>query len=386
MNFKKKVSEMLVSKPEAIFLLNLLFDPLDIKRHSQQYKKRRRSDLIKQSYGRKAKIRYVPPSFHIYITFRCNLRCSYCQWLLQDKDAFDNAPTMSVLDFNRILDKFGKDIGTIALQGGEPTAHPEFSEIVTSAKSKNFRLKMSTNGTLIKERINDLKSIDDLNISLNGLDYESFERTTNGTRKQFDKMMSGIDLLNAQKIPFTLSYVLFEENLSKVQEVIQFAKQVKPTFLNFSPGNAHGSSSLTSLVSSSPAVKHFLAEFISKDDFPFSIHLPLILNPGSETFKKEICQYPWNKVYISPTGDISYCCHLPFNPEIGNIFKGYHFNSQGIINFRKSMIAHHLSEDCLFCHRRFRDNSAATFDSTHRKWILPPDLSDDKISKEGKNL
>lgn len=314
-----------------------------------------------------------PPHFtYIYINFKCNLRCSYCQFLLQDKDAFVKAPTMKLEDFNWILDKFKKDITTVALGGGEPTLHPEFSEIVRSVKSRRLRLKMSTNGTLIAETIEDLRYVDKISVSLNGLDYDSFKKATNGSRKQFNDIIDGIYLLRDSFIPFNLSFVLFEENLNEIDGILQFAREVRPSVLNLRPGNPHGSESWSPLILSSPAVQNFLKEILRKDDYPFSINLPVILNPDSEVFYRESCPLLWLKTYIGPTGDIAYCCHLEFDPKIGNIFDNYKFNSTNMILFRRAMLDHRFPEDCLYCHRRFLNSPSGAFDSKSREWVVPP--------------
>ena len=321
--------------------------------------------------GKTVVVDEVPHSFSIYILFSCNLRCSYCQWLLMDKDTFAKAPIMKLEDFNWILDRFKGDISTAGLQGGEPTMHPEFPEIVRSVKSRGLKLEMSTNGTLIAERIDDLRYVDQLNVSLNGLDYESFKKTTNGSREQFNKYINGIYLLRDSSIPFNLSFVLFEENLDEVGDVLRFAREVRPGTLNLSSGHTEGSKSLSPLKLSSPGVRNFLEELVKKEDYPFTIRLPLILDPDSPMFHEEICSRPWKKAYISPTGDISYCCYINFDSKIGNVFEGYNFNSAKMIQFRGAMLDHRFPEECLYCSRRFAHKVSGNFEPKIMKWILP---------------
>ncbi|MFH1841378.1 MAG: radical SAM protein [Candidatus Nealsonbacteria bacterium] len=356
-----------LSTPLTRFLKKAITDPKNINFHKQEY-------LIKKSIGKKKVISYVPGVFTIYITFRCNFRCAGCQFLLQDKDSLQGSSDMKLEDFKWILDHLGKNIHTVILGGGEPTLHPQFSEIVQEVKKRNLKLQMSTNGTFIIQRINDLKYFDKINVSINGLDYQTFQRLTNTTEKQFNDVMAGIRLLKEHSISFRISFVFFEENLSEIDKLLQFAREIKPEVLMLRSGNPHGSESLHPLTANSDSVKSFLKKVLSKNDYPFSIKLPTVFNSDSKEFNVENCSLPWLEGFIGPTGDIAYCCHLKFNPEIGNIFKNYNFNSEKMVKFREAMINHKYPKNCLYCQRRFmdKDEYSGFFNPGTKKWVLSP--------------
>jgi len=346
----------------------LIKDSIRDRKNIDFYKKRY---LIQKSIGRKKSISYIPPNFTIYITFRCNFRCPACLYLLKDSHAFDKGGDMRLESFNWILDKFKERVRVVALGGGEPTLHPQFSKIVRSVKNRNLRLEMATNGTLIKKRIKDLKYFDKINISLDGVDYKSFKKIRNGTEDQYNTIIEGIYLLKDSGIPFNLSLLLFEETLSEINKILEFTKKIKPRILNLHSGNPHGSKKWTPLTIKSPKVKDFLKAILKNSDYSFSIRLPIIFNPDSRLFYKQSCPLLWENVYIGWNGDIAYCCHSMTNSKIGNIFKGYDFNSPLMVNFRKAMIKHKFSEDCLYCHRRFSNSFSGFFDSEKKKWIVP---------------
>ncbi len=367
---KKRIKSFLAT-PLTRFLKYSIKDPKNIHFYWKRY-------LFDKSYGKKDAISYVPHIFNIGITFRCNFRCPPCTFLLKDKKALDGRDDMSLEQFNWILEKYKNDIIMLGLTGGESTMHPQFSEIVRSAKEKNIKLAIATNGTMIKKVINDLRHFDKINVSLDGVDYEHFKKTRSGTREQYDDIIAGIRLLRDSGIPFNISFLLFEETISDVKNILDFAQEMKPERLQFESGNPHGSKNWTPLSADSPVVHNFLREVLKRSDYPFSIRMPIIFDPASELFQQQPCPHLW-QVFIGPTGNMAYCCHLQYEPEIGNIFKGYNFNSPLIVKFRKAIIEKKLPVDCLYCKNRFFenfsfffDNLSCLFNSREKKWIISP--------------
>lgn len=354
---------MKIRTPLTRFIKRAIKDPKNFSFYKKEY-------LVEKSIGRQEKISYTPSFCTIYITFRCNFRCPTCLYLLKDKNAFEGGKDMSLESFNWLLQKFGKDLKKISLGGGEPTLHPQFSEIVRSVKKRGLWLGVSTNGTLIAKRLGDLKYFDKINVSLDGVDYQSFQKLRNGTREQYDEVIKGIHLLRDSGIPFNLSFLLFEESLQDINKILEFAREARPAVLNLHSGNPHGSD-WTPLTINRPKVQNFLKEILKKEDYPFSIKLPIIFDPASELFHKQNCPLLWLSTYIGWNGDIAYCCHLGHDPKIGNIFEGYDFNSPAMVNFRKAMIAHKYPKDCLYCQRRFLETFSGYFNSKKKKWVVP---------------
>ncbi len=364
MGTMKKRIKSLFATPLTRLLKNSIKNPKNIPTYRKRY-------LFDKSFGKKDIISYVPDIFNIGITFRCNFRCPPCTFLLRNKQAFDGKSDMSLEQFNWILEKYKKDIGVLGLTGGEPTLHPQFSEIVQSVKKRNFKLVMPTNGTQITKRIDDLKHFDKINVSLDGVDYKQFRKTRSGTEEQYNDIIAGIHLLRDYKIPFQVSFLLFEKTLSDVKKILDFAREVRPALLKFESGNPHGSQTFTPLLINSQVVQNFLKEILRNDDYPFSIRMPIIFDPSSELFQRQPCPQLW-QVIIGPTGDIAYCCHLQDKPEIGNIFKSYNFNSPLMVQFRKAMIEQKFPIDCLYCKNRFFENFFCLFNSREKKWVISP--------------
>ena len=61
-------------------------------------------------------------------------------------------------------------------EGGEPTLHPKFDEIVARLKREHFEVGVSTNAATLKQHMEALVELDTLQYSIEGWDAESYEK------------------------------------------------------------------------------------------------------------------------------------------------------------------------------------------------------------------
>lgn len=322
------------------------------------------------SVGKKEEINYVPPIFVVTISSLCNLRCPTCLYSLKNPHVFERGGFIKVDDFRSIIDKYAGYIETVWLTGGEPLLHPDLGKLVEIVKNKGLTVRTSTNGILIKKKINIMKSFDSINVSMDGYDYKTFKQYRGGTKKQFDEILDGLRLLREKNIEFRISFLLTEDNLDKIYEMIAFGYRVKPFAINFHNINPHGSKEFKPLTRKSEKVNRILGDIISRNDYPFDIRLPVIFDTESKHFMTSKCAQPWHYCCFDDKGNISYCCHLKHDESIGNIFRGYNFNSPKIRNFRRLMMTNQYpKDDCLYCQRRFEGEEYKSFSSRLKKWI-----------------
>ena len=101
---------------------------------------------------------------YVEITNICNLNCSFCS-----KDNLKKKE-LSPNEFEFILKKIKPYTKTIYLHiKGEPLLHSELEKILALTKKNNFNVRITTNGTLLKEKYHILKkynNIKQINISL----------------------------------------------------------------------------------------------------------------------------------------------------------------------------------------------------------------------------
>ena len=101
---------------------------------------------------------------YVEITNICNLNCSFCS-----KDNLKKKE-MSLQEFDTILSKIRQYTNTIYLHvKGEPLLHTKLKEILDLTRKYKINVRITTNGTLLKERLNTLQKYDNIrqiNVSL----------------------------------------------------------------------------------------------------------------------------------------------------------------------------------------------------------------------------
>ncbi|MBR3660296.1 MAG: radical SAM protein [Bacilli bacterium] len=126
---------------------------------------------------------------YIEITNICNLNCSFC--------STDNRKLkeMTPNEFEIIINKIKNYTNNIYLHiKGEPLLHSNLEKILEIAKNNHINIRITTNGTLLKEKINILKNFDNIkqiNISLH---------SENNKPNYFEDIFLASDILST-KIP-----------------------------------------------------------------------------------------------------------------------------------------------------------------------------------------
>lgn len=102
---------------------------------------------------------------YIEITNKCNLSCSFCKKITRP------LKEMSVSEFEDVTAKIKDYTNTICLHvKGEPLLHSNINKILTICDNNDVNVSLTTNGTLLKVKINELtnhKSLSKIHISLN---------------------------------------------------------------------------------------------------------------------------------------------------------------------------------------------------------------------------
>ena len=308
---------------------------------------------VKQQ-GKTAKISYIPPRFSFTITSKCNLRCPTCQYVLKDPGFFENSDFISIEDFKNILAQYKKFITNLTLTGGEATLHPELERLIDFSNDLGLKVSLISNGILVKKKLAALKKLNDLNITLDATDFESFARNRGGTAKQWDQIMDGLKTLRQNNIKFTISFLVTSRNIDELFQLINFADRFHPTTLRLNSFNPHAASRDLVLFKSDPHVMQVISEIMQRNDYSYNIKMPFIFDERHPYFASKICLYPWHGVYINEKCEVAYCCQLPHDGRIGNMRDQYDFNSQKMLAWRKMLLRHELPVDCKFCHRRFK--------------------------------
>ena len=273
---------------------------------------------------------------YIEITNICNLNCSFCSNNKRLKEE------MSLDNFEKILKKITPYTKMIYLHvKGEPLLHSKLEDILELTKKYNFKVKITTNGTLLKEKYDILKeftNIKQINISLQSENHD----------KNYFYNVFDIATKLSKKIPIVYRiWLLNEYTLNKlstmiVDKIIDYYKldnNIQKELLNN---------------------KNIMIQkniFLDKDN---KFIWPENIKKSSDKFGK--CLGTRSHIAILVNGDVVPCC-LDSNGIItfGNIF---HNNLEEILEnklfqeinlgFKKGVVVHNLCKNCEFRKARFK--------------------------------
>ncbi len=151
------------------------------------------------------------------VTERCNRKCAYCSiWRRPDND-------LSTPAVFSIVDTLA-EAGTlrISFTGGEPLLRPDMGDIIRYVHEKGIETKMNSNGSLIKEKINDLDCLDMLTLSLEG--PEAIHDAIRG-RGSFAEVRQALRVARENGIKTGLATVLTSTNLESIDYILETARE-----------------------------------------------------------------------------------------------------------------------------------------------------------------
>ncbi len=161
----------------------------------------------------------------------CNMKCEHCS-IKRFQGANQNR-RLTPKDVGRIAkqaDEMG--LARFVISGGEPTIFPDLEEIVNEINPEKFYINCDTNGWLLAEKAEYLKSIgiDRMQLSIDSLDPEEHDafRHMPGAHA---RALEGIKACQEVGLPLYIQTVVTKERLHS-EEFIQFLKYFNGMGLN----------------------------------------------------------------------------------------------------------------------------------------------------------
>ena len=129
---------------------------------------------------------------YIEINNTCNFSCSFCIHTKRNKKY------MSIDEFKHIIDEIKDYTEYVYLHiMGEPLLHPSLNEFISICKENNINVNITTNGSLLKDRVNMFigNQIRQLNVSLHSIEKEDekFYEYVNQTLDSLKKINDSTD-------------------------------------------------------------------------------------------------------------------------------------------------------------------------------------------------
>ncbi len=268
-------------------------------------------------------------SVKIKVTRNCNLSCAYCQ---RGRQVYQDE-----LKIHHLRDLFHdiKELGgkKVHFSGGEFFIRPDWEEILTSAADSKLSISITSNGTLINEKVlSKLKAypITSMQLSLDSFS-EQIHNQMRGKANAFSKTFAAIALLDkeAQFISLGINIVatkLFYQNIDYFSDFIKTYPRISLLLLPLKTSEKND-----------PHLPHWqdvikFEERLAIEKIPVKRSLqPYGVDPkeiqyslrtadfSGNFYKDFVCFAPWTHSYVHDNGKVSLCCHRPDNIFLGNI-------------------------------------------------------------------
>lgn len=179
----------------------------------------------------------------VSLTDRCNFRCPYC---MPEKPRWMPAPhLLEREELIRLLRLFVAEMGIecIRLTGGEPLLRRDLLEIIRDLQPLREmglkRISMTSNGVRLSTQAQALAQagLDDINISLDSLEPDQFQRLSRG-RYGLADVLTGIDAARDAGLPVKLNSVIIRDyNDDQILPLLRWAgtQQLELRYIEFMP-------------------------------------------------------------------------------------------------------------------------------------------------------
>lgn len=262
---------------------------------------------------------YDPLCAYVYLTYRCNLSCVYC-----DDGTGVNYPEKQI-DRELTTDEWGevfrilrRETDTVIITGGEPTCRCDLAEILLRIRRLRYRrVCLLTNALLLDENPDVLASVDMLVVSLDTLDSAKGDRMLGspGVHRRVRKNVElAGDLRRRWGFKLYLSCCIGPDTVDDAGEVLDFAVRQRigftpvPVIRGFYPARELvGNPKYEALIQRTIELKRRGGDVLGT-----MLYLRAI-----QRFDKFRCQ-PTLLARVRPNGDVLYPCNM-LNTSGGNL-------------------------------------------------------------------
>jgi len=158
----------------------------------------------------------------------CNMRCKWCY---ASTTGFEQSLTMD-LQFAKEVLKFANDldIKRMVIIGGEPTIHPNITEILAECSKYDMRASLITNGVKYSDE-NFLKELIEAGLTYTALSLKALNRkeyaSVTGVDR-FDDFCLGLENVKKFQLPHRLTFTVTEFFDGGMDNLIKLLKELSP--------------------------------------------------------------------------------------------------------------------------------------------------------------
>ncbi len=163
--------------------------------------------------------RRIPVAVAWLITGRCNLACTYCKWKAERR-----GPELTTDQVRDLIDQMARaGVRVVSFTGGEPLVRDDIGRIIAYVKAKGLVCKLNTNGLLVPDKLDALRPLDLLQISIDGPpDVQDALRGPGSS----DKAARAVRLAREAGLRVQVITCLTRENVERLDEVLDYAQDL----------------------------------------------------------------------------------------------------------------------------------------------------------------
>ena len=301
-----------------------------------------------------------PVSVEWDISYKCNLSCLHC------RNATSRGSYRPFSFYKYIIDevvKLAPDFLTIG--GGEPFLYPKLIDLLKYGRSKNLKIRILTNGTLVtRELVNKIKDlIWGVSVSLDGIG-EIHEKIRGPST--YKKTINGIKLLKKYGVSNTVvSMTVNKINKNSIEDVIKKCIELNISHIGIRPMIPIGRGAMTHIYLDKRETIKVLRDIwrlkrryeskikVKCNDPLFRIVNEINLeNVGRKNGKIYVsgCDIGFGTLRIDPYGNVTPCSSLP-NLILGNVFIDFLvkiWQENTFLNLMRERKYNNLCQNCKF--------------------------------------
>ncbi len=158
----------------------------------------------------------VPVAITMALTFRCNLRCGYCQIWEEARQEMTTRQVKAAID-----ELTAAGMCRLGFTGGEPLLRPDIHELALHARKRGLFTTIFTNGALVDGHMDTMKLFDVVLMSLDGPAKYHDKMRGKGTHA---KAIHALKVLTGAGIKVWTNTVVTKKNIGSVDWVLDLAR------------------------------------------------------------------------------------------------------------------------------------------------------------------
>lgn len=161
----------------------------------------------------------IPIAVSWSLTDRCNYRCVYCDIYSSKSNELSTSKVIQMIDQLA-------DMGTkiISFTGGEPLLREDIGKILGYCKEKNIYTKINSNGSLVGNKINELKDLDVLQLSFDGPKEVNDLQRSKGS---YEDVVRALEIARKHNLKVTFNTTITKYNVNKISFITKQIKEWK---------------------------------------------------------------------------------------------------------------------------------------------------------------